>query len=82
MVFLNRQGLVSLCAAEQSQLEYRGLAARLKPWSIKLFYYESIKDYAVWWVTGVFREFIGAKWGGVGLIHCVPHPSICGGAPS
>lgn len=58
MVFLNIQGLVSLCAAE---LEYRGLAAWLKLWSMKLFYYESIQDFAVWWGTEVFRELTQAK---------------------
>lgn len=61
VVFLNIAGLLSLCAAEQSQLEYRGLAAWLKLWSTKLFYYESIMGFAVWWVTEVFRELIQAK---------------------
>lgn len=59
VVFLNIQGLVSLCAAE---LEYRGLAAWLKLWSMKLFYYESIQDFAVWWGTEVFRELTQAKY--------------------
>lgn len=58
MVFLKRQGLISLCSAVPAGIQGScSWNSWLKILSMKLLWtIFSIKDSAVWWVTEVFRE--------------------------